>query len=171
VREGSFRADLLYRLEVIRVDVPGLAEREGDVLHLAEYFLALAGGGRKQFTEDARAALVHHDWPGNVRELKHRVESAALLSESPLVDPPALGLARRPTAEQALPAIGADDANALEHALWQLIVERRLTLAQAVELCERALIRAALRVEGNNRTRAAARLGIHVRTIFKKLVA
>jgi DNA-binding NtrC family response regulator len=171
VREGSFRADLLYRLEVIRVDVPGLAEREGDVLHLAEYFLALAGGGRKQFTEEARIALARHEWPGNVRELKHRVESAALLSDSPLVDATALGLARPAMNAQVHAAVATDDASALEHALWSLIAERRMTLAQAVQLCERALIRAALRVEGNNRTRAAARLGIHVRTIFKKLVA
>jgi DNA-binding NtrC family response regulator len=57
----------------------------------------------------------------------------------------------------------------LERELWSLIDERGLSLAEAVACCECTLIQAALRAEGNNRTRAAGRLGIHVRTIFKKL--
>lgn len=75
VRAGSFREDLFYRLNVIEIALPLLAERRDDVLPLAEHFLA----GRGVLSESARAALLAHAWPGNVRELKNVIERAALL--------------------------------------------------------------------------------------------
>jgi len=66
------------------------------------------------------------------------------------------------------PAPGGGGAS-LEDGLWALVESERLTLAQAMEQCERLLVHAALRAEHDNRTRAATRLGINVRTIFKKL--
>lgn len=75
VRAGSFREDLFYRLNVIEIALPALAERRDDVLPLAEHFLA----GRGVLSEGARAALLAHAWPGNVRELKNVIERAALL--------------------------------------------------------------------------------------------
>ncbi len=76
VRAGSFREDLYYRLNVIEITLPGLAERPQDILPLAEHFLA----GRAQLGDSARDALMAHAWPGNVRELKNVIERAALLS-------------------------------------------------------------------------------------------
>ncbi len=170
VREGTFRADLMFRLAVVQVPVPALQERPGDIPALAEHFLQQVDTG-KRFDESALAALMSYDWPGNVRELKHRVEAAALLTEAALIDAQALGL---PAGEAAAPqrplAAGADPGAApLEGELWNLLAGSGLTLAQAISECERMLVRAALRAENNNRTRAAGRLGIHVRTIFKKL--
>jgi DNA-binding NtrC family response regulator len=75
IAEGRFREDLYYRLNVIEVNLPALAERNDDVLPLAEHFL---DGGR--LTESAREALQRYDWPGNVRELKNAIERARLLA-------------------------------------------------------------------------------------------
>ena len=182
---GMFRADLMYRLAVVSLQVPPLAERDDDVLTLAEHFLVHAAGGAKCFDDGARAALMAYAWPGNVRELKHRVETAALFDENDRIGRQALGLpvpgqaAKRDAADPrergVLERRSRDDAAdqreraALEHDLWSLIVDEGMTLAQAMGRCEQLMIRAALRAEGDNRTRAAGRLGIHVRTIFKKL--
>jgi DNA-binding NtrC family response regulator len=170
VERGAFRPDLMYRLAVVNLPVPPLAARADDVLTLAEHFLAHAGG--KRLDDDARAALLAHDWPGNVRELKHRVETAALLDDAPMIGVEALGFTA-PTASAAAAHASPGNESArgttLEDDLWSLIAERGLTLSQAMGHVENLMIRAALRAERDNRTRAANRLGIHVRTIFKKL--
>ena len=85
VETGSFRQDLLYRLQVIEVKVPPLRRRRGDIEALAEHFLARGGQkqGRpaKRLAPDAMAALLEHEWPGNVRELEHTLEAAAVYAE------------------------------------------------------------------------------------------
>jgi len=88
VREGTFREDLYYRLNVIEVRLPPLAERVDDILPLAEHFLA----GRAVLGDAARDALRAHAWPGNVRELKNAVERAALLAGGAPIDVELLGL-------------------------------------------------------------------------------
>jgi DNA-binding NtrC family response regulator len=88
VRAGSFREDLYYRLNVIELRVPPLAERRDDILPLAEAFLQ----GRAALTDAARDALLAHAWPGNVRELKNVMERAALLAGSGGIDATALSL-------------------------------------------------------------------------------
>jgi DNA-binding NtrC family response regulator len=75
IAAGSFRQDLYYRLNVIEIRMPALAERREDIPLLVEHFLA----GRAQLSEPARKALLLHDWPGNVRELKNAIERAVLL--------------------------------------------------------------------------------------------
>jgi DNA-binding NtrC family response regulator len=174
VARGLFRADLMYRLAVVNLQVPPLAARSEDVLTLADHFLQQAGGGAKRFDDEARAALLAYGWPGNVRELKHRVETAALLDEDEVVRRQALDLPPPATATAPASAPGASVSAAAGHGglsgdLWALIANEGMTLSQAMSRCEQFLIRAALDAEGNNRTRAAHRLGIHVRTIFKKL--
>lgn len=85
VEQGTFRQDLLYRLQVIEVNVPPLRKRRGDIEALAEHFLAqIAERSRrpkKCLTPDAMAAMLDHDWPGNVRELEHTLEAAAVYAE------------------------------------------------------------------------------------------
>jgi DNA-binding NtrC family response regulator len=177
VRHGQFREDLLYRLEVVRIAIPPLRERRPDILVLAEHFLAELGQGHKRLSPAARAALEQHGWPGNVRELRHRIEAAALLGEGDLIEVSDLGLGGDPGdggergGEGDLPPLVADLAAVvgLEGELWRLVNDRGMSLAQATAACEAMLVRAALRAEGDNRTRAAARLGINVRTIYKKL--
>src|ERR1043165_2674397 len=88
IREGRFREDLFYRLNVIELEVPALADRRDDILPLARSFLT-AG-----FTlaADAERALVRYDWPGNVRELQNAIRRACLLSTVPAIGAAALNL-------------------------------------------------------------------------------
>ena len=84
IRDGHFRSDLLYRLDVIAIPLPPLRDRGTDIIRLAEYFTAhFAREFRKPITdieESARQKLLNHAWPGNVRELRNAVERAVLLS-------------------------------------------------------------------------------------------
>jgi len=169
VREGQFRADLMYRLAVVELTVPPLRDRVNDIRGLAEHFLSQMDE-KKRFDQEALRAMESYNWPGNVRELKHRVESAALLCDGDTIGSRALCLDGR--GERATSAAYPTDVGrplGLQKQLWELIDSDKLTLAQAISECERLLVQAALRAENNNRTRAAGRLGIHVRTIFKKL--
>ncbi len=88
VRAGSFREDLYYRLNVIEIALPALAERGEDILPLAAHFLA----GRATLSDGASAALLAHAWPGNVRELKNVIERAALLAVGQTIGPELLAL-------------------------------------------------------------------------------
>jgi DNA-binding NtrC family response regulator len=81
IREGRFREDLYYRLNVIDIALPSLAERPADILPLARHFL----GENLQLSEDAASALLGHDWPGNVRELRNSIERAKLLARDSVV--------------------------------------------------------------------------------------
>jgi DNA-binding NtrC family response regulator len=88
VQQGRFRDDLYYRLAVLEVVVPPLRDRPGDIDLLIDHFLDLCSGRgheRKQIAPEARAALRVHSWPGNVRQLKNVIESAVILSTSPLL--------------------------------------------------------------------------------------
>ena len=96
IREGRFREDLYYRLNVIDIAVPPLADRPADILPLAQHFL----GGDLQLSEDAAAALQAHDWPGNVRELRNSIERAKLLARERMV---AVGDLNLPAAPRAAP--------------------------------------------------------------------
>jgi DNA-binding NtrC family response regulator len=167
--EKMFRRDLLFRLNEIEIRVPALRDRSEDILPLARHFLVAVRGADATLADDACAALLRHDWRGNVRELKHRIEAAALLHDALRITADMLGLPdrRESCAVHTLRLPGAD----LEEHLWDLIDRDKLSFATAIAHCERVLIRAALRVEENSRTRAAGRLGIHVRTIYKKLNA
>jgi DNA-binding NtrC family response regulator len=96
IREGRFREDLYYRLNVIDIAVPSLADRPADILPLARHFL----GEGLQLSEDAAAALQAHDWPGNVRELRNSIERAKLLARDSIVVAADLNL---PAAARAAP--------------------------------------------------------------------
>ena len=88
IAAGTFREDLYYRLNVIEVNLPPLAERTDDILPLAEFFL----DGKAALSEDAREALLSHPWPGNVRELKNAIARAALLASDGRIEPVHLNL-------------------------------------------------------------------------------
>ncbi len=164
VAEGRFREDLLYRLNVLHLSLPPLRRRGDDLLVLGKHFLSRLGGPEHDFSSDCIQAMRKHEWPGNVRELKHRIERAILLDDDPVVDADRMELTPLDDGEIEEP----NGHDALSN-LWRLIDDDGLCLSEAIDRCERALIEAALQAEQNNRTRAARRLGIHVRTIFKKL--
>jgi DNA-binding NtrC family response regulator len=99
MREGRFREDLFYRLNVLHLRAPTLRERRGDVELLARYFFnkfsAEVRTVAKGFNRDALEVINRYDWPGNVRELMNRVRRALLLSEGPYIAPGDLELERR----------------------------------------------------------------------------
>lgn len=88
ITAGNFREDLYYRLNVIEIHVPPLAERREDILPLAREFL----GSEHQLSPEAEQALLDHDWPGNVRELQNCMRRAVLLTDNATISIPALGL-------------------------------------------------------------------------------
>jgi DNA-binding NtrC family response regulator len=111
IRAGTFRQDLLYRLNVIELALPPLAERPDDILPLAEHFLAPG----KTLDASARAALLHHSWPGNVRELKNVMQRASLFAKGPELR--VADLALPPATTARVEADAAPDKDAIEQAL------------------------------------------------------
>jgi DNA-binding NtrC family response regulator len=97
IRQGRFREDLFYRLNVIEIAVPALAERRDDVLPLARHFLESGF----QLGPDAETALLRHDWPGNVRELANTVRRACLLTTAPRIAAADLQLPSPPAGSSA----------------------------------------------------------------------
>ena len=113
IREGQFREDLFYRLNVIELRVPPLSERSDDILPLAEHFL----GGRASLHSSARSALAAHTWPGNVRELKNAIERASLLCSDGVIHARDLALAPHRAGGVRLPAEAEPDKPMIEAAL------------------------------------------------------
>jgi transcriptional regulator with PAS, ATPase and Fis domain len=154
LREGRFREDLYYRLNVIQLHLPPLRGRQEDVLALADHFLARsAARSGKTVTgwrESAKKLLLAYHWPGNVRELENVVEHAVALAESELIGPDDL-----PRAMQERK--GGD--------LLANAVAQGLTLDQL----EREYIERVLDLEGGNKTRAAQRLGLDRKTLYRML--
>jgi DNA-binding NtrC family response regulator len=151
VAAGRFRMDLFYRVAVTSVRVPPLRERPEDVVPLAEHFLGLLGPERtRTFSPEALTALKAHTWPGNVRELRNAVESLALTSSRDVLSweelPPELREAAGGPPTGARPADGG-----------------------ALQAAEVEAIRAAMRGERGNLTRAARRLGIAKSTLYAKI--
>jgi DNA-binding NtrC family response regulator len=111
IRQGRFREDLYYRLNVIEITVPPLAERRDDILPLARHFLEPG----LEFSPDAERALARHGWPGNVRELANTVRRAALLTTGQRIERENLMLP--PTTDTGSAAAGELDRNEIESAL------------------------------------------------------
>ena len=152
--EGAFREDLFYRLNVIEVVLPPLRDRAEDVLPLADHFLQEAekrtGKRIHAFTQAALKILLGYPWPGNVRELENVVERAVALAEGDQIGPDDLPPQVR---ERRSPDVLAG------------ALARGLTLSEL----EREYINRVLQAEGGNKTRAAARLGLDRKTLYRKL--
>ena len=152
IEEGAFRADLFYRLNVFRLHLPPLRERQADIPKLAASFLSEfgreLGKGPLELEAGAPELLQGYGWPGNVRELRNLMERAAVLASGPLVGQ---GLI-----ENLFPQNTAADATSLD-------------LAKAVGEVERKTILRALAAAGENKVEAASLLGIGERTLWTKL--
>ncbi len=153
VREGSFREDLFYRLNVINIELPALRHRGEDVVLLTDFFLqkynAKNGKNLQGFTRDAMDVLVGYAWPGNVRELENAVERAVVLGKEDMV-----GL-------EALPRSVVSGRQRFD----AVTVPVGTTLRDA----EMQLITATLESTGGDKETAANILGIASRTIYRKL--
>jgi two-component system response regulator PilR (NtrC family) len=170
VRDGAFREDLYYRLDVITLTIPPLRERMEDVPELAGHILArLCGGGAlPELDAGALAALAAHDFPGNVRELENLLERATAMRESGRIKADDLGLdpatrvrehARADLTVRAETAVGAA-ASVPERSPPAPALSLDGTLDQVLEAVERQTILNALEQVRWNKTRAAKRLGI-----------
>jgi transcriptional regulator with PAS, ATPase and Fis domain len=90
VKDGTFREDLFYRVDVFPICIPPLRSRKGDLAKLAHYFLDTYSRAMNKkmegFTRDAMLALKAYDWPGNVRELENAIERAVVVSKGPMIE-------------------------------------------------------------------------------------
>ncbi|HNZ97604.1 MAG TPA: sigma-54 dependent transcriptional regulator [Thermoanaerobaculia bacterium] len=158
VRQGSFREDLFYRLNVITIPLPALRERREDIPLLARHFLArYAAENEKPLREISPAAmelLLDYRWPGNVRELENAIERAVVLSEGETLDVALLPAALRRAPEEA----GAPP-----------LPPEGLSLREAVTTYERKLIVRALHAAGGVQKRAAELLRVKPTTLHEMM--
>jgi DNA-binding NtrC family response regulator len=158
IAKGTFREDLYFRLNVFEIHLPPLRERRQDIPRLTADMLAdlnrWHGCRVTDLAPEVEALFAAYDWPGNVRQLRNVLERAVILAGEGTITPAHLprGFAGAP----APPPEDARDSVALDPGM-------------TVEEAERALIHLTLRHTGNNRTRAAAMLGISPKTLFNKL--
>jgi PAS domain S-box-containing protein len=136
VREGAFRQDLYYRLNVIQLIVPPLRERPQDILPLARFFIEHYNTKFKRLidgvTPEAESLLLAHDWPGNIRELRNAIERAMILEDTGYIRPSSLPIAVRGTEFHEAMIQSADHAPKSGDAMSLVDQERRL-LVQALE--------------------------------------
>ena len=155
---GSFREDLLYRLNVVAIHLPPLRERPEDIPALAHHFARLAGkrlGRRPGLSAAAVGWLAAQGWPGNARELEHTIERAGVLSDHEILEPEDFRTAKsRGASPAALAATAAGTSP---------------TLRETLDVAERTAIAEALAAAGGNRREAATRLGVSLRTLFYKI--
>jgi two-component system nitrogen regulation response regulator GlnG len=171
VAEGGFRADLLHRLDVVRIHLPALRERREDIPELAARFLAQAAGSMslepKRFSQRALDVLERFDWPGNVRQLENLCRRVAVMAPGREVVAADLALAVTP----GTAAAGDWTAGLRGWAQDQLRAGDEGVYARAKERFDHALLDAALEITGGHRQQAAARLGLGRNTITRKLGA
>ena len=146
VKEGTFREDLLYRINTIHVEVPPLRERGNDILLLAEAFLRDYGRKYRKpdlsFSGETRQRLLGYSWPGNVRELQHTVEKAVIMCDRQVLTPEDFLFKSEPGEKTPL---------------------------ETLEDMEREMIRKALERHEGNLSAVASRLGITRQTLYNKM--
>ncbi|MEE2526108.1 sigma-54 dependent transcriptional regulator [Hyphobacterium sp. HN65] len=166
VAEGTFREDLLFRLNVVNLALPPLRERPEDIIALAEHFArkyaAANGLGDRPISETAKTALISREWPGNVRELENTMHRAVLLASGQEIGPEAI---RMPDGSLFTGSATTTASRAAEAA----DVAQRNQVGRTVAEVEQDLILETLDHCLGNRTHAANILGISIRTLRNKL--
>ncbi len=170
VRQGAFREDLLYRLNVVNLKIPPLRARPADILALAEHFARRYAEANslppRPLAEEARRQLALGRWPGNVRELENTIHRAVLLSTGLDIGVDAL---RLPDGSRLDAMIGLPDNGPAAHAARAAEAVTRDLVGRTVAEVERDLILDTLDHCLGNRTHAANILGISIRTLRNKL--
>jgi two-component system nitrogen regulation response regulator GlnG len=174
MREGTFREDLFYRLNVVTLNLPPLRERRRDVPLLVEHFLAKHAEelGDRGVAPEALDRLVGYDWPGNVRELENVIQRAMVLAQNGVILPEHLPIG--PVSAAASVAVDATLEEIIEKKLLDCVRGlRERSNANLYDLIiglvEKPLLRAVLRETSGNQVRAAQILGINRNTLRKKL--
>ncbi len=167
VREGTFREDLLFRLNVVNLKIPPLRERPADVLELAAYFIkkyaAANGVPARSLSQEARRTLTLNYWPGNVRELENTMHRAVLMATGDDIGSEAILTPDGSRLDQQ------KNAPAVAHAAFAAEQVSRGLVGRTVAEVERDLILETLKHCLGNRTHAANVLGISIRTLRNKL--
>ncbi len=159
VREGAFRQDLYFRLNVIHVQIPPLRDRRADILPLARFFIEHYNNKFKRqiegITPEAENLLLQHDWPGNVREVRNAIERAMILEDSSLITPASLPLTLTEHTEAAAAAASTSE----------FFPDAGVSLQET----EKQLLIRALEKTGGNQTQAARLLRITRDTLRYKM--
>ncbi|MCC6398629.1 MAG: sigma-54-dependent Fis family transcriptional regulator [Bacteroidetes bacterium] len=154
VREGRFREDLLYRLNVITIEIPSLRQRKQDIPQLVAAFLSNRMKTKVKTTISPKAmeVLMDYDWPGNIRELENVIERAAILCRNGVIEPQDFSL---PNSPSSLTAGGGGD--------------QKLGTAMALKEIEHLHIEGVLRSFRGNKAESAKVLGISLKTLYTKI--
>lgn len=162
VRQGLFREDLFYRLQVVPIELPPLRDRGEDILLLGNYFAGLVaanmGIAPLAFAEDALEAMLDYHWPGNVRELENLIERLTILVDQGVVTKADLPshMSEKETLRQQLE-------------ITPVMPEEGIDFNQVVEDFENGLIKQALEKTGGNKKAAADLLGLNRTTLVEKI--
>jgi DNA-binding NtrC family response regulator len=159
ITEGRFREDLFYRLNVVSIEVPSLAERGDDVIQLLHAF-ASGFNRRLRFTDAAMQWIRVRPWPGNVRELKNAIERLALLSESDTIDVPVL--------EEFVGLSMIDSSREIDR-MARSILALPSRIGSKLDVIERAVLHHAVEITGGNKSAAARLLGVHRKFLERRL--
>ena len=161
VRQGRFREDLFYRLNVIPIHLPPLSGRREDVPLLARHFLGRICAEMKRplmtLTPSAVRALEKYEWPGNVREMENVIERCVALTDGTVID-----------RHDLPPQIGGGDDNQ-DRLPVPRVTAAGVNLPEAIDTIEQAMIRQALELSGGVKSRAAQLLGLNRTTLVEKL--
>jgi len=157
VKQGVFREDLYYRLNVVPIEIPPLRERKDDIPVLVEHFLLraadISGNAPKQITDEAVKALADYNWPGNIRELENIIERCVVVTAGNLI-----------TLEDLPQYIAMCDAAGTAPPA------KTNTLDETVDNAEKSAIVKILRECNGNRTHASEKLGISRRSLHRKII-
>mgnify|MGYP000315155790 CR=1 FL=1 len=158
IKDGSFREDLYYRLNVIPIQIPALRERKEDIASLVEHFIkknhTKLGGEIAKSTAGFIKACERYYWPGNIRELENAIENAYVLCDN------------NELTEGDLPPYVTSEIK--EESIVQTIDIEHLPFKNQLEMAEKVIIERALKQSGNNKTHAAKQLGFSIRTMRNK---
>jgi two-component system NtrC family response regulator len=151
VKDATFREDLLYRLDVVRIEMPLLKDRRDDIELLAQHFLLAMGGADASISPRALRVLQEYGWPGNVRELQNTIERAVIESEGNAIDVAHL--------RERLMSRAGD----------RTTVGKKSEGILDLETNEARIIEEALRKAGGNKSNAAKLLGITRRKLYSRM--
>jgi DNA-binding NtrC family response regulator len=159
IAEGRFREDLFYRLNVVSIEMPALAERGDDVIQLLHAF-ASSFKRSMRFTDAAIQWIRLRPWPGNVRELRNAVERLALLSDSDTIDVPVL--------EEFVGMNMMDSTREIDR-MARSILALPNRIGSKLDVIERAVLHHAVEITGGNKSAAARLLGVHRKFLERRL--
>ena len=161
IRDGSFREDLFYRLNIVSIDIPPLRERKEDIPQLAEFLIqkyTRRTGTQKEISPKAMKLLIEYEWPGNVRELENTIERTVTLERDPLITP------------ESFPHFIKEEEEGLRPESENIhLSEGRSSLEKVLEDTEKKLLLAAIKEAKGVRKKAAELLGLSFRSMRYRL--